>query len=461
MSLITYNTVTLPYASTTQFLQEAVYDDIGHTDHVLNKFTITVQSLVNANYVAALAPSLLNAQGSPSVQNPAEVMFAIRSLLLSPRKSLTYVDNGFSVLPLITTGNQGTVDAKNGPLPQSCNIVQVTATTFVITYTIITHRWENNLVPTNGVVNNTNQASNPILSNRWTESVLIDASLYSTRTRHGRFMIRTDNIQGLTPDEFRQQMASIAVPTGFLRQESRFEIMADGSQLDYTIVDKEVFRIPPPPAFEAHGIYTEFAPGLGAIMKFARCHVHLRGRKPNSLGGTLDNQYSAAIVNAAMGECYSRLRVAGIEIANRAQPDQTNAVIKANSVLTNIEVHVGIYDNTCDCTMEVRRQTDNQGFGFNPFRMGADGISTSTGVGPSNTPAPKYQLTGSARLVLQAAAYFDANAVQATIVTRNALANSNDGSSIPALAPDDSEKEANWPFGFIIPGQGGKSAGAR
>ncbi len=205
MSLLTYNSVTLPYPITTRFSQDAVYDE-SNTDRTLTKIDITVQSIITQDYLPIVCPDL--PRFVPLGTNAAGIMSVIRSQLLQSRKDLSFTFNGVQLLPQ-KAGVTGTVDAKNGPIPQSCHVTELNNNTFLITFHIIAHYIENNLI---GIHSLTNQDGNAVMTNRWEESVEINNLNMTVRTRAGSFSIRSDNDFGFTADRFRSQMAIVGIP---------------------------------------------------------------------------------------------------------------------------------------------------------------------------------------------------------------------------------------------------------
>lgn len=443
MSIITYNGVTLPYANTTKFAQEAIYDPKGRVDRILTKFSISVQATVNYNYLTLLSTQLLDANGNPLTTNPADIIMNIRSLLLQPRKSLSYTFNNRNILPLIVTGNKGTVDAKNGPMPQSCEILPLTNTSYIIQYTIVTHQWENNSFD-NGLIKS-NQKTSPVLYNRWTESVDIDQSQYSTRTREGSFGIRSDNVQGLTVDQLREQMTGLVIPLGFLRISQHYTTSADGLSLDYRVVDKEFFRVPPESAYEAEGTYTETTTNMTAFRK-GIVRVKLRGPNKQSNIGVPISNLQEFLIRSALGEVFLKFQINGIILTDN------NPNLPANAVLIDTSISPDMYDNSVEVTAVawINAQINTtKDFSLNIQRMAIGTTDSRTSNGKQPLPLPY----GTANLLLQAAAYYDPNKnVQALAPLQ---AGNPVGGPILVQIAKNPQTESNMPTG-LIPGQAGK-----
>src|SRR5207247_1612234 len=99
----------------------------------------------NVNYLSVISGELYNAVTPPA--NPTEIMKQIRNKLLQPRRALSVKFNGVELIPKMSyTVNSQTVvpavDSANGPKPQSCNIIELTNETFLVTYHIIASYWE-------------------------------------------------------------------------------------------------------------------------------------------------------------------------------------------------------------------------------------------------------------------------------------------------------------------------------
>ena len=83
--------------------------------------------------------------------------------------------------------------------------------------------------------------------------------------RSGKIVIRSDNVEGKIADQVRTQLAVIAIPAGYLRKSSKYTVSPDGLGLHYDIVDHEVFKKPPVPAYKSSGSYKEQTQKAGAV----------------------------------------------------------------------------------------------------------------------------------------------------------------------------------------------------
>ena len=415
MSLIKYNGVTLPFALITSFRQEAVGDDQGNTDWCYTKFDVQIQTLINAEYIELLDPLLAGLKANTS---PAELMVHVRTKLLQRRRPLSMTFNGFELIPQPQDGLSGTVDAKNGPIPVFCEISKLTNTTFLCNYRIVAHYWEKNTDPPIK-----NEQGNNVLFNRWSETIAIDYTNYSTRTRTGKFVIRSDNPQGKIADEIRTQLAVVGVPAGFLRESASYTVSPDGLGINYTIVDREVFKKPPAPAFKASGEYREEALKNGA-MRYASVRVRLEGSKDTS---------QTNLINVAVAIATTKLGIRGAEL-NRGDKEAAQGAVaraafrlggavgasEAPRVKTEKRGRFGIIESasvshslyTNDVEVNMRAMYTPGKYTLSKKRLNViaafAGMNTDVPYSPPNsTYAPNYYARGTASFLLQAAGYYD------------------------------------------------------
>lgn len=377
MSLIQYNGVTLPYSYHSSFNQESVYDDSG-TNWILTKISLDASCVINTAYAATIDPSL------STTASAAEIAASIRRKLLQPRKRLSVKFDGVNIIPEIQTGIEGTVDAKNGPQPQSCNFTMLTNTTFLMNYSIVSHYWESPL----GTATQSNAAGGTALSNRWTESVEIDSRNYSIRSRSGRVMIRSDNVLGEIPDAVRLTMATCGIPKGFKRKSGKYTVSADGLALDYDLQDEEVYLFPPSPAFEAGGEYIESSTKLGAV-SYGRVRVSLKGSKTTP---------KFKLLTTAVSVGMSKLIGGGLNI------DKGKAFLNSASLRTDL------YENNVTFEAEGRikaRKARINNIAGVKFSFLSNIAAPPLGSDPAVGKAPAWSDRGTADFLLQAAAYYD------------------------------------------------------
>lgn len=377
--------VTLPYAVTRRFVQEVLYDE-SDTDWYVTRFDIEVECVINANYLSQIAPDLVVA-GRPVTDNAAAIMDVIRTRLSKPRKTLSVQFNGVELIPQ-KAGVVGTVDAMNGPKPRNCQILQLTNVTFLVVWNVVAHYWENNKTTPTGTPITANRAGAVVLYNRWTESVEIDNANYSTRTREGKFMIRSDNAQGLIADMMRTQMAVVSVPDGFLRVSSNYTQDPNGLAMTYRVVDREVFRTPPVPAFEARGRFSEQTASNGGKTYFT-VQLMLRGDKSVDQG---------ALLRTAIAVCFQKVRI------------ETNLNDRnfKGFLLQSCNITQDMYDNIVDVSMQGMRNAPRNNRRIDGVAgLVTDGFDFTPGSPAANPNIPPYLDRGTAGLLLQAAAYYD------------------------------------------------------
>lgn len=418
MSVVAYNGITLPYANTVSFSQDAVRDD-SSTDRILTKFDIQVQCLLSADYMALLAPDLM-VGGDNVTQNPADIMTVIRSRLLQDRRRLSFTFNGVELIPQPQDGVTRYIDAMNGPQPQTCSILSLTNSLFLLNYHIIAHYWESNEVdpdgPAFGTDLVTNAPGNNVICNRWSETLEFDNCNFCTRNRDGKFKIRSDNVQGKVPRDIMSQMAVVGVPPNFLRKNSSYTISPDGLSLAYRVSDVQQYKMPPfsndQTPYEARGTYTESMGRMG-INRRAFCTVFLKGGP---------NTSQAVMINLASAICYGKCKLA---LQGLIPPDGAKVVngapVLGEPIPESASVKVGMWENTVEVSLQYllpacKKKISNIAFleataAFVPF---VDGAANPPPVYPvlDIMPDPGSQILPT---LLQAAAYYDPSIVGAKI----------------------------------------------
>lgn len=412
MSLLTYNGVSLPYPLATSFSQEGVGDDLSDTDWCYTKFDITVTCLINKAYLSLLATQLqlLGGNGQAGL-SPADIMSVIRSKLLQRRRAFSYTFNGREVIPQPQTGNQGSVDAKNGPVPQFCNIFDLNNTTWMLQYRIVAHYWENNLIDAAGTPVVTNQPGQTAVWHRWSETEELDDCLMITRTRNGKYAIRSDNAKGLGVDAVRGDLVTLAVPAGFTRKSSSYTVDPSGLALAYTIVDKQQYKMPPKPAYVASGNWTvNFGPAMNWSTRVGTVTVRLKGAINVSQDDLLD-----AISKICMNKIIANSILNGLPpIANPNAPLHPETAAPGTIILS-ATFSSNMYENIVEGSVTARLQGDaarvagmmtgaNLSFNFTP-------LSDGDNAGGAKTYQPDYSAVygnpGGTGILLQAAKYYD------------------------------------------------------
>lgn len=387
MSVVAYNGVVLPYSRITSFRQEVLREE-GDTDWYLTKFDVTCECVINMEYLSLILPDIsANPAQGPS-SSVADIMNVVTFRLMQHRKTLSIKFNGTELIPQPPVGGPrvvaGTVDAFNGPKPQSCVPVTFTDNTFLVVYHIIAHYWVNNLVVT-GPPYAENRAGNPTLYNRWSETHDIDGDSFVTRIREGKFMIRSDNADDFTADQTIVQMAVVGVPPGFLRRGSQYRQSPDGLAIEYRVVDEEQFKMPPSPANRARGFYYESATRTAA-KRYGEVNVWLSGSKTTP---------QALLLKKAIDVASSKIN---IRVGQLRALGATN-----NVILESAAARINLYDNEVEVNMRFMLPADN---------LRVDGIAAFVDI-DTRTPEsvaeykPDYPFRGTAGRPLIAAAYYD------------------------------------------------------
>lgn len=438
MSVLSYNGIVLPYAHTTVFNQTALRDKEGDTDFYATKYEIQVTTILNSAFLYTIPEKFLDYLSKStdnegqSTATPASMMRSIRHYLLLPRKSLSFVFNGVEMIPQPIDGNKGTVDCQNGPKPEFCKIVQLSDDSFIMTYSITAIYWDKLKQDDNGTKM---EKGNPVLYNRWSESVDIDECEFTIRTRSGVFCIRSDNQDGGQADEWRDRMAVVGVPPGFVRQSSNYTISPDGLSLQYKIVDREVFKPPVYPSYKSSGRYTETTTHNSA-QRHGECTVRLEGAKWVRQSDLVKNALIIAI---------SKLGIAGNANLKKVSPkDAGNDVGSASfgyvgaKFFTFLEfgsITIDLFNNIVDVTLRCRL-APNKGrifglAGLNDYTENKEAkkltdldnqsrgrLCYTVGTSAGYSGERKYYTRGYANILLEAAKYYDPDNVNLEIGER-------------------------------------------
>jgi hypothetical protein len=208
-------------------------------------------------------------------------------------------------------------------------------------------------------------------------------------------------------------MAVVSVPDGFLRDSSSYTVDPNGLGLSYKIVDREVFKKPPPPAFEADGYYMETVTEPGGAKRIGEVSVVLKGSKTTS---------QEELINSAVRVAATKLNIRGYQLA-RVHLAPLNRFF----ILYYGGCKIGLYENSVSVVLRGMIAQENAdrrnriaSFLFmDTFTPQSDGIQYT----------PGYLDRGTSNFLLQAAAYYDptlsttrlaasANAEQSDITTR-------------------------------------------
>ncbi len=396
MALLSYNGISLPYSDLTRFRQDVMYDPEGRTDAYLSRFDIEVQCVINLQYIDQLLPEDLRpnpGEGFTAAGNAASIMQYIQTRLMQPRKFLSVIFNNVELIPKVQA-NAGFVDSDNGPKPIYADPTLMTDTMFLLVFRIHASYFINAGYDATTQQFRTVRAGSPVLYNRWMDAISIDNCNYTRRIRQGRYAIRSDNSQRATIDTFRPQMAVMGIPGGFVRESTQYTVDPSGLALTYTIVDKEVYKLPPFPAFEADGEYVETTVNNGTI-KRGMCRVRLRGSKT-----TPQNR----LAERAMGICARKLRMQGAQLGG-AVGDQ----VRPFGILNKAVVATKLYENEVECVMDVLMHLENtrgRFHGISQLQFSRN-FGETPGSEANQASTPNHLLRGTENYLMEAAAYFD------------------------------------------------------
>jgi hypothetical protein len=395
MSLVVYNDVTLPMSQLTHFEQKVMYDE-SNTDWYCTRFDIAVQCVITPSWLQYMAPFLHRIEGvTSSPKGATEIMTAVRKKLLTPRKRLSITMNGVELIPKQQQGLTGIMDAQNGPRPMSCTLLQLSNDTYIVSFHIVAHYWENlnNSINDDGSLKTINKQAAVVLYNRWSEEIEIDETDHTRRIREGKFVIRSDNADGIMIDQLRSSMAVVGCPNGFNREYSRFKVDPSGLAMEYTVIDREVDVHPPSPAFKAIGTYTETSTVQGAT-RFGQVRVELHGNANVSRSFLLE---TAAKVAA------SKIRIGLPIVGDRGFGLLPNEGFVG---LQSAAFSMDMYRNIASCTMLVRlvarKERKHKVAGF----KGTIFEQIARTPGSTATGRPSYHDRGTTTYLIEAAKYY-------------------------------------------------------
>jgi hypothetical protein len=212
MSQLSYNGVSMQVVTVVSWKMEPVYTDGGedalYTHHVLHVRGI-------------LAPAPLPIQAASAIPT-------IKQALLTPRKTLSYALGGVVLLQSPSLVG-AVVDAKNGPHPIACNIVDIRGPASAIIEFVI-ETW----------VVDCSSGPSALLGQRWEMSEDLDELFYSTRTINGYAVFRTDALltSGNNPDYFRARLFH-PIPDGYKRVGVDVSVSEDNTRVSYQITDEQ------------------------------------------------------------------------------------------------------------------------------------------------------------------------------------------------------------------------------
>jgi hypothetical protein len=205
-------------------------DRASGVDFMRTKVRLSVQGVVNP---ASMSYSGATAGPTPGVR-ASLTLPVIRQQLLTPRR-LLQVYIGADLVFMVFSINQQenapyTADPGNGPIPHRGVTVSegniIGDRTIIVTFGV--DFWVAGL-------------SNIVLSNRWSTTHSVNRNGMTTRTLHGRAVVRADAIASgaiNNADDFRAALI-VVQPKNFRRESVVCTCSEDGTELSYTVVDKE------------------------------------------------------------------------------------------------------------------------------------------------------------------------------------------------------------------------------
>ncbi len=328
MANLGYRGIDLSIVHTRSVAREAIYTDDG-TTLLWQKWTIDVDTVYNPA-ATSFDPSLgivgnfgVGVQG----QFPPQTDSAIRQTLLQPQGLLRFTDEDGRVI-LRSPFAGYTVDAKNGPQPQVCEVTQISGTkTWRVHFKIVTYVNECPKVPgpyrAGGAPVDPPPGRNPLLSHRWKRYMDSDEDHFATLVTVGRCIFRADELVrlGQFPDQFRQQLFH-AIPQNFRRHHIQVAPSEDGTMVDYQVTDVET-------AMNFNDPDTPNATRIEAFQTASYAEPNVLGEIGHAFGGTASAIIGAASIDpvASLAKAAAASLSGGINLMARLLPQYSVHVI--------------------------------------------------------------------------------------------------------------------------------------
>ena len=405
MSVVTYNGISLPYPVNSSFTMERIYDESG-TDPIYLKIEAMVQCVLGPDYFTMMASGILNSDDSI-----VDATRYIRNKLLQPRKALQITVGGNDLIPAKQAKDQGNaqrqVDAKHGPQPISCVITNLTEDTFLLTFRIVGHYWEN-YANAEDALTGANKDGNPVISCRWSDSQEVDGRNFTRRIREGMYVIRSDAVGGGAVgggrlDNFRENFAVVGIPPGFVRKVASYRVDPNGLKMTFRLEDQELYLLPPFPAYEASGTYMETLAPNGS-KRWAECMVELKGRKST---GVSESKY--ALINTAIAIVLKKMQTATGDSLS-ATKDGKTLLFHPIVIMEQMMVSTDLYDNTVKVSTRWQISSAASQSKAVAFESVNKGVIADWPLGSGGGQAsPRVAVYGNPDVdsFLKAAAYFD------------------------------------------------------
>ncbi len=239
MSTVSYQlqgrTLNLDIVKTHLYEKESVYDE-SRTDLLYVRHMLDIQCVYSPGATAYVQDETGLPAAAPGVMG-ATTDVAIRQFLMSPRGTLLYRVGDVEVIrsPMLKPDgvNSYDTDARNGPLPLKCSVVQVSGQRLFLVRWVV----ETCLTDCSAALYAKPSA---LLSNRWSDSHVVDGRHCTTRTVQGVAVFRADLLRdrSLKADDFRSQIV-LPIPPTFKREEVKIRVSPDGTRLFYEVTDRQ------------------------------------------------------------------------------------------------------------------------------------------------------------------------------------------------------------------------------
>jgi hypothetical protein len=230
-----YNGIEMKMVKTNIIQFNAEFTD-DQTTYLYTHYMIDIEAVINPMTMAYLGGA---GAGEPTFTPgtfPASTIKAIRHTLLQPRKPLLIKDETGNIL-LSTPEQDVTTDAKNGPLPNGCHMVNVSGARTVLL------RWVcEGWIRECPYIQDTTTITPYMISNRWSDQMVINEYQLATRiiVGHTIFDRAYLDLAQLSPDYFRNIGIFPRVNPNFQRKNIDIVQNSNGIELDWRVTDQEL-----------------------------------------------------------------------------------------------------------------------------------------------------------------------------------------------------------------------------
>lgn len=338
MSSLYYNGVDFGYVYSRSLQQSPVYDPSG-TDQIYTRVVLTVESVI---YAKAIFNAISQANEGNQEKSLGNVLLQIEQQLQVPRRKLRYVVDGVEVL------SPPVPDDDNGPKPLYARVTQLTEDSARI-------EWSVEVATSRGV--DASWKGNPVASLRWSQTQDTDENGMNIITTSGRLVFRRSIQTVESIDELKGQI-SPPLPKNCIRT-GRWVMQANGLAIDFTLTDREQYRVPEEPFVKISGTCSRSV--QNGVTWWAEVNLRARWRKD------FPNRHAA--INQAIAIAWGRLL--------KCDPltDAGSPIVRGGAVRENM------YEPECEIMLRAQIQQPKSSKPLSEREKEKNALRTTFGIG--------------------------------------------------------------------------------